>query len=70
MVCAYDPVGFGVPYNHLMFADHREPVVEVASQILVVTLDHDTVHSQVPSTVDAADEGNEVRNQTSIKYDD
>ncbi|XP_033630554.1 protein HID1-like isoform X3 [Asterias rubens] len=59
VVCAYDPVGFGVPYNHLMFADHREPVVEVASQILVVTLDHDTVHSQVPSTVDAADEGNE-----------
>ncbi|XP_071796674.1 protein HID1-like isoform X2 [Asterias amurensis] len=59
VVCAYDPVGFGVPYNHLMFADHREPVVEVASQILVVTLDHDTVHSQVPPTVDAADEGNE-----------
>ncbi|XP_022092597.1 protein HID1-like isoform X1 [Acanthaster planci] len=59
IVCAYDPVGYGVPYNHLLFADNREPVVEVAAQLLVVTLDHDNVHGQVPPTVDAADEGNE-----------
>lgn len=32
-VCAYDPVGYGVPYNHLMFSDHREPLVECALQV-------------------------------------
>lgn len=41
-VCAYDPVGYGVPYNHLLFTDSLEPLVEVALQILIVTLDHDT----------------------------
>lgn len=41
-VCAYDPVGLGVPYNHLLFADSAEPLVEAALQLLIVTLDHDT----------------------------
>ncbi|XP_065199506.1 protein HID1 [Planococcus citri] len=41
-VCAYDPVGMGVPYNHLLFTDTMEPLVEVCLQILIVTLDHDT----------------------------
>lgn len=40
-ICAYDPVGYGVPYNHLMFADAREPLVEAALQVLCVTLDND-----------------------------
>ncbi|CAH8542092.1 unnamed protein product [Schistosoma turkestanicum] len=41
VVCAYDPVGLGVPYNHLMFSDSREPLVEVALQILCITLEPD-----------------------------
>ncbi|XP_034414648.1 protein HID1b isoform X2 [Cyclopterus lumpus] len=41
VVCAYDPVGFGVPYNHLMFSDYREQLVEQAVQILIVTLEHE-----------------------------
>ncbi|XP_056286281.1 protein HID1-like [Pseudoliparis swirei] len=41
VVCAYDPVGYGVPYNHLMFSDHREQLVEQAVQILIVTLEHE-----------------------------
>ncbi|XP_046681610.1 protein HID1-like [Homalodisca vitripennis] len=41
-VCAYDPVGMGLPYNHLLFADPAEPLVDAALQILIVTLDHDT----------------------------
>ncbi|XP_023720338.1 protein HID1 isoform X1 [Cryptotermes secundus] len=41
-VCAYDPVGLGVPYNHLLFSDLVEPLVDTALQILIVTLDHDT----------------------------
>ncbi|XP_050095603.1 protein HID1 [Anopheles aquasalis] len=40
-VCAYDPVGIGVPYNHLLFTDTLEPLVEVCLQLLIVTLDHD-----------------------------
>lgn len=41
IVCGYNPIGFGVPYNHLLFSDSREPLVEVALQILITTLDHD-----------------------------
>uniref|UniRef100_A0A672ZZF1 HID1 domain containing b n=1 Tax=Sphaeramia orbicularis TaxID=375764 RepID=A0A672ZZF1_9TELE len=41
VVCAYDPVGFGFPYNHLLFSDHREQLVEQAVQILIVTLEHE-----------------------------
>ncbi|KAH0561874.1 protein HID1 [Cotesia glomerata] len=40
-VCAYNPVGLGVPYNHLLFTDSLEPLVDVSLQILIVTLDHD-----------------------------
>ena len=40
-VCAYDPVGYGVPYNHLMFADSREALVEACLQVLCVTIDND-----------------------------
>ncbi|KAK9503755.1 hypothetical protein O3M35_010247 [Rhynocoris fuscipes] len=45
-VCAYDPVGLGLPYNHLLFSDTAEPLVDTALQILIVTLDHDTSSSQ------------------------
>ncbi|VEL21025.1 unnamed protein product [Protopolystoma xenopodis] len=33
IVCAYDPVGLGLPYNHLVFNDAREPLVETALQV-------------------------------------
>ncbi len=33
VTCAYDPVGYGVPYNHLMFSDHKETLVEAALQV-------------------------------------
>uniref|UniRef100_A0A1L8DB55 Protein HID1 n=1 Tax=Nyssomyia neivai TaxID=330878 RepID=A0A1L8DB55_9DIPT len=52
-VCAYDPVGFGVPYNHLLFADAMEPLVEVCLQMLIVTLDHDmTLNSPTTAAYD------------------
>uniref|UniRef100_A0A8C2D2D6 HID1 domain containing n=1 Tax=Cyprinus carpio TaxID=7962 RepID=A0A8C2D2D6_CYPCA len=41
VVCAYDPVGYGIPYNHLLFSDYREQLVEQAVQILIVTLEHE-----------------------------
>jgi hypothetical protein len=49
-VCAYDPVGMGLPYNHLLFSDTVEPLVDAALQILIVTLDHDTSHGDEVST--------------------
>lgn len=51
VVCAYDPVGLGLPYNHLLFTDSREPLVETALQLLIVTLDWDSSCSQ-PSIAD------------------
>lgn len=49
-VCNYDPLGtFGVPYNHLLFQDFQEPLVEVCLQLLIVTLDHD-ISCNTPST--------------------
>lgn len=51
VVCAYDPVGLGLPYNHLLFTDSREPLVETALQLLIVTLDWDSACSH-PSIAD------------------
>ncbi|KAH7646049.1 hid-1-like protein [Dermatophagoides farinae] len=39
-VFAYNPNSF-LPFNHLLFQDSKEPLVEVALQILIVILDHD-----------------------------
>lgn len=50
-VFAYDPVGLGLPYNHLIFNDSLEPLVEVALQILIVALDHDTSNPNEPDYV-------------------
>ncbi|MEQ2206115.1 cell wall biogenesis protein, partial [Xenoophorus captivus] len=42
VVCSYDPVGYGIPYNHLLSSDYREQLVEQALQALIVTLEHET----------------------------
>ncbi|XP_013077027.2 protein HID1-like [Biomphalaria glabrata] len=54
-LCSYDPVGYGLPYNHLMFTDSREPLVEVALQVLCVTIENDS-NSQ-PVSVDGTSGG-------------
>uniref|UniRef100_A0A915HQG4 Uncharacterized protein n=1 Tax=Romanomermis culicivorax TaxID=13658 RepID=A0A915HQG4_ROMCU len=46
VVCAYDPVGYGMPYNYLLFADTREPLVQAALQLLVACLDNGTSESK------------------------
>lgn len=53
-VCAYDPVGIGVPYNHLLFQDYQEPLVEVCLQLLIVTLDHDVITNNSPTSPTAS----------------
>lgn len=47
IVCAYDPVGYGVPYNHLMFTDSREQLVEGALQVLCVTMENESSNHNV-----------------------
>lgn len=56
VVCAYDPVGFGIPYNHLLFSDYREQLVEQAVQILIVTLEHDGGAPQRPISPSSIEE--------------
>lgn len=34
-ICGYDPYSSLVPLNHLLFEDSREPLVEVALQLLI-----------------------------------
>ncbi|KAI1731955.1 high-temperature-induced dauer-formation protein [Ditylenchus destructor] len=41
-ICSYDPVGYGLPYNHLLIGDSREPLVQAAIQVLIVCLDRDS----------------------------
>ncbi|XP_068606213.1 protein HID1 [Brachionichthys hirsutus] len=56
VVCAYDPVGYGIPYNHLLFSDYREQLVEQAVQILIVTLEHDGGASHRPPSPSSIEE--------------
>ncbi|XP_057681874.1 protein HID1-like isoform X2 [Corythoichthys intestinalis] len=39
VVCAYNPSGRGIPYDHLLFSDRRRVLVEQALQVLVVALE-------------------------------
>lgn len=41
VVCAYNPASSSLPYNHLVFTDSREPLVEAALQVLCVVLEAD-----------------------------
>lgn len=68
VVCAYDPVGYGIPYNHLLFTNQREQLVDQAIQILIVTLEHEAgptgiaaLRSLDGSTSPSAAEEQEVR---------
>lgn len=47
-VFAYNPNASYLPFNHLLFSDSKEPLVEVALQILIVILDHDFSSSKQP----------------------
>ncbi|KAI8072622.1 high-temperature-induced dauer-formation protein-domain-containing protein [Gongronella butleri] len=38
--CKYDPVGWGVPYNHILVANPREPLVAMCLRTLLILLDY------------------------------
>jgi hypothetical protein len=42
VACSYDPVGWGIPYNHVMFGDDHEAVATVALQIVNIILSYST----------------------------
>lgn len=67
MVCAYDPVGYGIPYNHLLFSDYREQLVEQAVQILIVTLEHEGGQPYRPPSPSSM-EDQDVRAPQPVKY--
>ncbi|OWF55930.1 Protein HID1 [Mizuhopecten yessoensis] len=67
IVCAYDPVGYGVPYNHLMFNDSSEPLVEGALQVLCVTLENDS-SSQQNVSVDGTSGGTAMEQQSDVRH--
>ena len=46
-----------------MFADYREPLVEVAAQLLVVLLDHETMQQ-----ASAVMNGTDVENPFEVRY--
>ncbi|XP_051769727.1 protein HID1b [Ctenopharyngodon idella] len=50
VVCAYDPVGYGIPYNHLMFSDQRGALAELALQTLIVSLEQEIVDATNTNT--------------------
>jgi len=56
VVCAYDPLGYGVPYNHVMFQDTLEPLIEVAIQLLIVVLDYDMEQQQIIDNINNPDQ--------------
>jgi len=51
-VCGYDPAGI-LPYNHLLFSDTREELVETAIQVLIITLDHDSSSNPAAAAAEA-----------------
>ncbi|XP_065074379.1 protein HID1 [Ochlerotatus camptorhynchus] len=67
-VCAYDPVGIGVPYNHLLFTDTLEPMVEVCLQILIVTLDHDITSNSPTQSASYSHDDTTIADNLFINY--
>ena len=65
-MCAYDPVGYGLPYNHLMFTDSRESLVESALQVLCVTLENESTSQNV--SVDGTTGGTAMENPGEVKH--
>eukprot|EP01107_Rhizomastix_libera_P009604 TRINITY_DN25705_c0_g1_i1.p1 TRINITY_DN25705_c0_g1~~TRINITY_DN25705_c0_g1_i1.p1 ORF type:complete len:730 (-),score=242.37 TRINITY_DN25705_c0_g1_i1:56-2224(-) len=39
-LCTFDPVGWGIPYNHLMYSERPEDLLRLASETIDVLLSH------------------------------
>ncbi|KAI9303824.1 high-temperature-induced dauer-formation protein-domain-containing protein [Cunninghamella echinulata] len=68
--CKYDPLGWGVPYNHVLVANPREVLVAMCLRVLLILLDYrsphvmelmhelDQQHQSLPITERRSNEGN------------
>ncbi len=70
IIFSYDPVGYGLPYNYLMFTDSREALVEVCCQLLCVCLEFNVSQSTVSINTNTKDTENvsDLENETSETY--
>lgn len=72
--CKYDPLGWGVPYNHVLVANPREVLVAMCLRVLLILLDYrsphvmelmhelDQQHQSLPITERRSNEGNNNNN--------
>jgi hypothetical protein len=58
----YNPSGWGLPYNHVMFSDQRELLVMLCLQVIVVLLDYHVIEK--PHSLSASS------TSTGIRIDD
>lgn len=58
IIFSYDPVGYGLPYNYLMFTDSRETLVEIACQLLCVVLETNISINKDTNSEDQVEEKN------------
>jgi len=71
VIFSYDPVGYGLPYNYLMFTDSREALVEVCCQLLCVCLEFNVSQAAASMDLNATDTENlthDTDNETSEAY--
>ncbi len=52
----YNPTGWGVPYNHVVFADSREMLVTMCLQVLLVLLDYRAPSNRITTNDSVAGE--------------
>ena len=69
IIFSYDPVGYGLPYNYLMFTDSREQLVEVAAQLMCVVLETSiSMTKETTQDDEQAFEDGSARNNLFISY--
>ncbi|CAG8556077.1 1200_t:CDS:10 [Paraglomus brasilianum] len=49
----YNPTGWGIPYNHMVFVDGREMLVTLCLQVLLVLQDYRSVEQRVNANAEA-----------------
>ncbi|KAI8347275.1 high-temperature-induced dauer-formation protein-domain-containing protein [Mortierella sp. GBAus27b] len=59
----YNPSGWGLPYNHVMFSDQRELLVMLCLQVIVVLLDYHVIEKPHSLSTSSTSTGIRIDNQ-------
>ncbi|CAG8662098.1 279_t:CDS:2, partial [Scutellospora calospora] len=62
----YNPAGWGVPYNHMVFTDPREMLVTLCLQVLLVLLDYRSPSNRVDPVLVGTNDSGEHNRPTSV----